>query len=37
MKSPYMDYCLAPPAKGLVSWLETLTVTALVILSLIHI
>jgi hypothetical protein len=31
MKSPYMDYCLAPPAKGLVAWLETLIVTALVI------
>lgn len=31
MKSPYMDYSLAPRANGWNSWLETLLVTALVI------
>lgn len=31
MKSPYMDYSLAPRAKGPVSWLETLIVTGLFI------
>lgn len=31
MNSPHMDYSLAPRAKGLVSWLETLLITALAI------
>ncbi|HKS11659.1 MAG TPA: PelD GGDEF domain-containing protein [Pseudomonas sp.] len=31
MKSPYMDYSLAPRANGWTSWLETVLVTALVI------
>lgn len=31
MNSPHMDYSLAPRAKGMASWLETLLVTALAI------
>lgn len=31
MNSPHMDYSLAPRAKGLASWLETLLITALAI------